>query len=127
MKDITDRSSPLKGNDSTVWILCWILITFPCLLFMKSSIFRNKRCTCLKISKCGVRLEPKAFYNKVKLYWLVKCCLQENSTNVDKSLQIFSWKCYCSTNTLNNFLFATFCFDLTVQVKVFNKHMYLVD
>ena len=61
------------------------------------------------------------------LYRLVKCCFQENLANFDKSLQIFPANAGASVDTLDTFLFGTFCSDPTAQVKISNKFRYLVE
>ena len=49
------------------------------------------------------------------LHRLVKCCLQENSTNFDKFKQISPVSAVASVNTLDTFLFGTFCSDPNAQ------------
>ena len=46
------------------------------------------------------------------------------ATKFNKCFADFSYECGC--NTLETYLFATFCCDLTAQAKIFEKLMYLV-
>ena len=55
------------------------------------------------------------------LYQLVKCCVQEVSTDFDKFLKNFPANDIASVDILNTFLFATFCSYPTAQKKILNK------
>ena len=55
-----------------------------------------------------------------KLCQLVKCCLQENSTNFDKYLQIFPANAIATTGTSFTFIQDTFGSDPNPQFEILN-------
>ena len=107
-------------------ILKRTLITFLCLSFIKSPIFRNER-HILKFESVDSHQNQMHLVIMYILYRLQEICLQKNSTNFDKFLQNFPENAIALFETLDTFLFGTFCSDPTAQVRIFNKLMYVAE